>query len=145
MPFSPDDVSFVLSTETSFISSKKGKVRKIHLLTLAPDFETVEKINGRLAGIGNLRSDGRPILGMDARNFVNKFIREFENEQKILTEVPISELTRIQPEKVGQGIDRMRKSLVKIVPGHDGEYGIIRLFEQEEEKNALDSGQLSLF
>jgi len=352
VPFSPDDVSFVLSTETSFIYSKKGKVRKIHLLTLAPDFETVEKINGRLAGIGNLRSDGRPILGMDAKNFVKmvadlfprcvvipshiwtpwfslfgansgfdaieecfeevtpfifaletglssdppmnwrlsaldkyalvsnsdahspskigreanafdaefsyrglvdaikskdpskflytieffpeegkyhydghrkcgvlfspkesiahndlcpecgkkltigvmhrveeladreevrdshlrvpyknliplneiiakacektpecqsvrdlyfKFIREFENEQKILTEVPISELTRIQPEKVGQGIDRMRKSLVKIVPGHDGEYGIIRLFEQEEEKAALDSGQLSLF
>jgi uncharacterized protein (TIGR00375 family) len=79
------------------------------------------------------------------RDLYFKFIREFENEQKILTEVPISELTRIQPEKVGQGIDRMRKSLVKIVPGHDGEYGVIRLFEQEEEKGALDSGQLSLF
>jgi uncharacterized protein (TIGR00375 family) len=66
----PDDVHFILSTEISFIYSKKGKVRKVHILLLAPDFESVEKINGRLGGLGNLRSDGRPILGMDAKNFV---------------------------------------------------------------------------
>jgi uncharacterized protein (TIGR00375 family) len=66
----PDDVHFILSTEISFIYSKKGKVRKIHILLLAPDFESVEKINARLGGLGNLRSDGRPILGMDAKNFV---------------------------------------------------------------------------
>jgi uncharacterized protein (TIGR00375 family) len=68
--FRPDDVHFILSTEISFIYSKKNRVRKIHLLLLAPDFESVEKINGRLSGVGNLRSDGRPILGQDARNFV---------------------------------------------------------------------------
>jgi uncharacterized protein (TIGR00375 family) len=67
---SPADVHFILSTEISFIYSKKGKVRKIHILILAPDFESVEKINGRLTGLGNLRSDGRPILGMDAKQFV---------------------------------------------------------------------------
>jgi len=66
----PDDVSFILSTEISFIYSKKGRVRKIHLLLLAPDFESVEKINSRLVGLGNLRSDGRPILGMDVKAFV---------------------------------------------------------------------------
>jgi uncharacterized protein (TIGR00375 family) len=67
---SPNDVSFILSTEISFIYSKKGKVRKIHILLLAPDFESIEKINTRLSGIGNLRSDGRPILGLDAKDFV---------------------------------------------------------------------------
>jgi len=67
---SPKDVSFILSTEISFIYSKKGRVRKIHILLLAPDFESVEKINARLNGIGNLRSDGRPILGLDAKDFV---------------------------------------------------------------------------
>lgn len=67
---SPEDVAFILSTEISFIYSKKGKVRKIHLLILAPDFESVETINSHLSGIGNLRSDGRPILGMDAKDFV---------------------------------------------------------------------------
>jgi uncharacterized protein (TIGR00375 family) len=67
---SPEDVSFILTAEISFIYSKKGKVRKIHLLILAPDFESVDKINGKLSGIGNLRSDGRPILGLDAKDFV---------------------------------------------------------------------------
>ncbi len=66
---SPKDVSFILSTEISFIYSKKGRVRKIHILLLAPDFESIDKINTRLSGIGNLRSDGRPILGLDAKDF----------------------------------------------------------------------------
>jgi uncharacterized protein (TIGR00375 family) len=347
----PDDVHFVLSTEISFIYSKKGKVRKVHLLLLAPDFESVEKINGRLSGLGNLRSDGRPILGLDARHFVRivaelcprcvvipshiwtpwfslfgsnsgfdaieecfeemtpfifaletglssdppmnwrlsaldkyalvsnsdahspsrlgreanvfdtdfsfkglvdalktrnpdkflrtieffpeegkyhydghrkcgvvfspkeslllkdicpkcgkkltigvmhrveeladreegmrppskvpyknliplnevvaqalektpecqgvwdvyfRLIREFGDEYKVLTEVSTSELARIQMERVGQGIERMRKGAVKIAPGHDGDYGRISLFEKElpEEKS---SGQLTLF
>jgi len=68
--FSPEDVSFILSTEISFIYSKKEKVRKIHIVLLAPDFESVDKINNKLSGLGNVRSDGRPILGMDAKKFV---------------------------------------------------------------------------
>ncbi len=70
LPLSIQDVSFILSTEISFIYSKNGKVRKIHILLLAPDFESVEKINQKLSGLGNLRSDGRPILGLDAKTFV---------------------------------------------------------------------------
>jgi len=349
--FSPDDVHFILSTEISFIYSKKGKVRKIHLLLLAPDFESVDKLNAKLSSLGNLRSDGRPILGMDARLFVKivadlcpscvvipshiwtpwfslfgansgfdsaeecfeemtpfifametglssdpamnwrlsaldkyvlvsnsdahspsrigreanvfdtdfsykamvealksknpdkflstveffpeegkyhydghrkcgiifspkesalhkeicpkcgkrltigvmhrveeladreegvrppskipfknlipfneivaeaiektaecqsvwdiyfHFIHEFGNEQRILTEIPIADLNRLQPEKVGFGVERMRKGAVKIVPGHDGVYGIISLFEKEEEAQETN-GQLSLF
>jgi uncharacterized protein (TIGR00375 family) len=69
VPFAPGDVSFILSSELSFIYSKGGKVRKIHVMLLAPDFESVERINSRLAAIGNLRSDGRPILGLDVRLF----------------------------------------------------------------------------
>ncbi|OQX54760.1 MAG: DNA helicase UvrD [Candidatus Aminicenantes bacterium 4484_214] len=72
---SPDDVLFMLTTEISFIYSKKGRVRKIHLLILAPDFETAEALNNSLSGIGNLHSDGRPILGLDAKEFLKKVIR----------------------------------------------------------------------
>jgi uncharacterized protein (TIGR00375 family) len=347
----PDEIHFVLSTEISFIYSKKGRVRKVHLLLLAPDFESVEKINSRLSGLGNLRSDGRPILGLDAKHFVRivaeicprcvvipshiwtpwfslfgsnsgfdtieecfeemtpfifaletglssdppmnwrlsaldryalvsnsdahspsrlgreanvfdtdfsfrglvealrsrdpdkflytveffpaegkyhydghrkcgvlfspkesllhkdlcpkcgkkltigvmhrveeladreegtrppfktayrsliplneiiaeaiektsecqsvwdiyfRLIREFGNEHRVLTEIPIQELARFQPERIGQGVDRMRRGAVKIVPGHDGDYGRISLFEEElpEEKSG---GQLALF
>jgi uncharacterized protein (TIGR00375 family) len=353
VPFSRDDVAFVLSTELSFIYSKQGKVRKVHLLLLAPDFESVELINGRLHGLGaNLRSDGRPILGLDARMFVKlvadlcprcvvipshiwtpwfsvfgansgfdsleecfeemtpflfaletglssdppmnrrisaldkyalvsnsdahspskigreanaveaefgykglveairskdparflytveffpeegkyhydghrkcgvmfspreslahndicpacgkkltigvahrveeladrddvrdaglrvpfknliplneiiaqadgktaecrsvwdtyfRFIREFGDEHRILTEVPIGELRALGPEKVGRGVERMRKGLVKIEPGHDGEYGTIRLFDGAEDDAGAGTGQLALF
>ena len=352
VPFAAGDVAFILSTEISFIYSKKGKVRKVHLLVLAPDLESVEKLNGRLAGLGNLRSDGRPILGLDAKAFVKmaadlcpkcvvipshiwtpwfslfgansgfdaieecfeemtpfifaletglssdppmnwrlsaldnyalvsnsdahspakigreanafdtefsykglvdairtrdparflstveffpeegkyhfdghrkcgvlfspkesmakndlcpvcgkkltigvmhrveeladrdevrdaglripyknlvplneiiadacekspdcqsvwdayfRFIREFGNEHRILTEVSVSELSRLQPDRIAQGVERMRKGLVKIIPGHDGEYGVIRLFDREDETNSAGQGQLSLF
>ena len=58
---------FILTTEISCIYSKKGRVRKIHVLIFAPDFQTVEKINTQLGWIGNLKADGRPILGLDAK------------------------------------------------------------------------------
>lgn len=61
------DTRFILSTEISSIYSKNGRVRKIHNIIFAPSFEIARKINQRLAAIGNLRADGRPILGLDAK------------------------------------------------------------------------------
>lgn len=58
---------FILTTEISCIYSKKGRVRKIHILVFSPSFEVCEKINVQLGWIGNLKSDGRPILGLDAK------------------------------------------------------------------------------
>lgn len=60
-------VRFLLSGEISCIYSKNNRVRKIHIIVLAPDLKTVEKINARLGWIGNIKSDGRPILGLDAK------------------------------------------------------------------------------
>jgi uncharacterized protein (TIGR00375 family) len=57
----------MLTTEISAIWSQDGKVRKVHMLVLAPSFEVVERINRELSLIGNLSSDGRPILGMSAQ------------------------------------------------------------------------------
>ncbi len=62
-----NDLRFILTTEISCIYSKNNKVRKIHIIVFAPDFEAVEKINVQLGRIGNLRSDGRPILGLDVK------------------------------------------------------------------------------
>lgn len=59
---------FILTAEISSIYSQAGKVRKIHTIVFAPDFATVAKINDKLTGIGNLYSDGRPILGLPAKD-----------------------------------------------------------------------------
>ncbi|MEK7111698.1 MAG: endonuclease Q family protein [Patescibacteria group bacterium] len=59
---------FLLSTEISSIYSQAGKVRKIHTLIFAPNFEVVGKINKELTVRGaNLLSDGRPIVGLSAK------------------------------------------------------------------------------
>jgi uncharacterized protein (TIGR00375 family) len=63
-------VRFVLTAEISSIYKRGGKVRKIHTILYAPDFQSVENINAKLAAIGNIESDGRPILGLDARNLL---------------------------------------------------------------------------
>lgn len=64
---SNNQIRFILTTEISSIYSKGGKTRKIHNIIFAPSFEVVEKINTHLGWIGNLKSDGRPILGLDSK------------------------------------------------------------------------------
>jgi uncharacterized protein (TIGR00375 family) len=63
-------VRFILTTEISNIYKKNGKTRKNHNLVLVPNFEVAEKLNLKLAKIGNIQSDGRPILGLDARDLL---------------------------------------------------------------------------
>ncbi len=63
-------MKFLLTAEVSSIYSKKKKVYRIHNLIFAPSFETVDKINKAFSAIGNIASDGRPILGLDAAELV---------------------------------------------------------------------------
>ena len=60
------DVRFVLATEISNIYKRGGKVRKVHNVVMVPGFDAAAKLIGRLGRIGNLASDGRPILGLDS-------------------------------------------------------------------------------
>lgn len=64
------ETRFMLTAEISGIYSRGGKVRRVHNLIFAPDFETVDKIIARLSLIGNLASDGRPILGIDSEELL---------------------------------------------------------------------------
>lgn len=59
-------VKFILNVEISGIYKKNEKTRKTHNLIFAPSFEIVDQINEELGKIGNLKSDGRPILGLDS-------------------------------------------------------------------------------
>lgn len=61
---------FMLQTEISSIYKRGGQVRKVHNLVFVPTLEDAEKLSQRLAQIGNLNSDGRPILGLDSRDLL---------------------------------------------------------------------------
>ncbi len=77
------DVFFLLSSEISCIYSKGGKARKIHCVVLAPRFRDAEKIIAALSRIGNLEADGRPILGLDAKELL-KIVRESSPEAMLI-------------------------------------------------------------
>jgi hypothetical protein len=63
-------VRFLLGGEISNIYKRHGKTRKVHNLIFAPDFDTVARLQTRLERIGNIRADGRPILGLDSRDLL---------------------------------------------------------------------------
>lgn len=65
-----DRIRFILCTEISSIYKKKGRVRKIHNLVFMPSLDAARRLNTRLAQVGNLASDGRPILGLDAKDLL---------------------------------------------------------------------------
>jgi DNA helicase II / ATP-dependent DNA helicase PcrA len=64
------DVRFMLSVEISTIYKRAERTRKVHHLVYLPDFDAVAEFNRRLGRIGNLGSDGRPILGLDSRDLL---------------------------------------------------------------------------
>ncbi|MGB9893858.1 MAG: DNA helicase UvrD, partial [Candidatus Saccharicenans sp.] len=75
-----------------------------------------------------------------------KFIKEFGPEFKLLMEVPVEELVSIQPEEIGRAIGLMRQGKVKLTPGYDGQYGIIRVLGKETLPGPGEpEEQLSLF
>jgi len=69
-PATPQPVRFILSGEISSIYKRKGRVRKVHNLILSSSFGAVKKIQSRLETVGNIRSDGRPILGIPSRDLL---------------------------------------------------------------------------
>lgn len=75
---------FMLTAETSHIYSKNGRTRRVHLLIWAPSFESVEKINQQLLLRGaNLSSDGRPIMGIPAKELL-KIVLEVDPKAMVV-------------------------------------------------------------
>ena len=63
-------VRFMLSVEISTIYKKGERTRKIHHLIYVPDFDAADRLAASLGRIGNIASDGRPILGLDSRDLL---------------------------------------------------------------------------
>jgi DNA helicase II / ATP-dependent DNA helicase PcrA len=64
------DVRFMLQTEIATVYKKNGRTRKLHHLIYVPDLQCARRLTKALARIGNLESDGRPILGLDSRDLL---------------------------------------------------------------------------
>ncbi|MDR1608074.1 MAG: UvrD-helicase domain-containing protein, partial [Deltaproteobacteria bacterium] len=66
----PRSCRFVPTGEVSAIYKQDGRTRKIHLVIIAPDLAAATRFSQALEARGNVRSDGRPILGLSARNIL---------------------------------------------------------------------------
>lgn len=64
------NVRFVITGEISSIYKRYGKTRKVHNLLVLPDLDSADRISRKLERIGNIHSDGRPILGLDSRDLL---------------------------------------------------------------------------
>jgi len=69
-PLCRGPVRYILSGEIATIYSKGGRTRKVHHVVYFPDIETARRFDVRLATVGSLTSDGRPILGLDSRDLL---------------------------------------------------------------------------
>jgi uncharacterized protein (TIGR00375 family) len=72
------NVRFILVSEISNIYKKNNKVRKNHNLVFLPNLDLAENFNSKLDKIGNIKSDGRPILGLDARDLLEILLETSE-------------------------------------------------------------------
>ena len=72
--FPGEGTRFVVSGEISSIYKKNGKTRKGHNVILLPSLETADAMAQRLEKIGNIHSDGRPILGLDSHDLLEMML-----------------------------------------------------------------------
>ena len=73
------DMRFLLSVEISSIYKKMDKVRKVHNIIYASSIKDAENLNKKLDAIGNIKSDGRPILGLDSKKLLQMCLDISEN------------------------------------------------------------------
>ena len=72
-------VKFILTVEISTIYKKWDKTRKVHHVVFVPNLKTAEIFRNKLDAIGNIKSDGRPILGLDSRNLLEIVLESGKN------------------------------------------------------------------
>lgn len=70
----PGQMRFLLSGEVSLIYNKGGRVRRVHHLIFSPSREVAGHFNQALSRVGNIHSDGRPILGLDSKLFLKMLL-----------------------------------------------------------------------
>ena len=72
--FPGEGTHFVVSGEISSIYKKNGKTRKVHNVILLPSLEAADAMAQHLEKIGNIHSDGRPILGLDSHDLLEMML-----------------------------------------------------------------------
>jgi len=108
----------------------KNAIPSIHLIPLE---EVIAEAMGVRVGTKSVESE------------YDRLVERGGSEFHILLEAPPDELTTYVPERILEGILRMRQGKVSILPGHDGVFGKITLFPDEKKEGGESKEQLKLF
>ncbi|GLH95185.1 hypothetical protein Pa4123_04570 [Phytohabitans aurantiacus] len=97
--------------------ARPGAKAVTHLLSLP-------QIVGEIHGVG---PKSKTVDGQ-----VNTLVAALGPELEILTKAPLADIGQAGGELLAEAVARLRRGEVRRIPGYDGEYGIIKIFEPEE-------------
>ncbi|MCJ7722227.1 endonuclease Q family protein, partial [Candidatus Bathyarchaeota archaeon] len=69
-------------------------------------------------------------------NIYNPLIEKFGDEYTVLIDAPQKEMAQIVDTKIAEAIIRVREEKAKVIPGYDGVYGQLAIFDEEQENMA---------
>ena len=116
MPSANSKVRFVLTGEISTIYSRNGKTRKVHHVVVLPDFRAAALFNTKLERIGNIRSDGRPILGLDSRDLFSILLEADERSLLIPAHIWTPWFSALGAKSGFDSIEECYGDLSKLIP-----------------------------
>jgi uncharacterized protein (TIGR00375 family) len=89
--------------------------------------------------IAEAKGCGRDTVGV--KNEYRRLCKIFGSEFEILLNTPVHDLKSNTDERIAIAVDRVRRGDLIIKPGYDGEFGTVKIFEEEKPKES----QLGLF
>lgn len=125
------------STADLKIINDQGVIRS-GIFPERPGFRMIvglEKIIGEALLVG--------AASLKVKNEYFKLIENLDNELMILTKSSLGEITKYCGEKIAEGVGRVREGKLQIEPGHDGVYGKIKIWGEQEEESKIN--QIGLF
>lgn len=108
----------VLNRVSKIANKKEGYTPKDHI-----PFKSLVPLKEIIAESLNCNTNTKKV------NLVyEEMITNYETEFNALLDTPIKDIMSITGEKIAEGIERMRKGNISIVPGYDGEFGKVSVF-----------------
>ena len=84
------------------------------------------------------------VQSQKVKNEYVRLVTNLDTELKILTKLPVDLIAMTAGDKIAEGVKRVREGKLKITPGFDNTYGVVKIWDEEGNK-AADEEQITLF
>lgn len=111
--------------------TSKETIGYLHLLPLSEIISTV---------LGTSYSGTQKVWSV-----YNMLISKFGDEYVVLIDAPMQEMSKIIDPRISEAIIKVREGKVKVIPGYDGVYGQLNLFEEEKPLEKVDQRNITDF